>query len=220
MKGTAINKIPNKIFAIFAVQLGQDMLTCPETIARRFENMPSDVFVLPWEGPEFTVNFNNRDSLQLLATELSTIVEKIEPCDPWVKSTFGVEGICEGIVYVPGAGATITRKQYSDLTFKAKGEKHKVVKTKEAVQVDPEIVASVDEFVKMFVTEARLEQGLSAIGGTVDLKQTGVFLKWISTDILKESVDELEVSGLEWDQVVKTLQQTAKAWFLNKSKVL
>jgi hypothetical protein len=225
MKGTAINGIPKRVFAIFAVMIGDSletakMVTSPDEIKKLLGELPDDVHILPWEGEEYVIDYTDREGLQKTADAINAVIAQIEPADPWVKATFGVDGIAEGIVYVPGAGESITRKQYSDLAFKAKGEKHKVVKTKESVQIDPEVAASVQEFATMFATEARFEQGVAALGGTVEMKQIGGFLKWVSQDVIKESADELEASDLEWSQVEKSIQHAARNWYIVKAKTI
>jgi hypothetical protein len=225
MKGTAINQIPKKIFAVFAVMIGGKddaiMITDPDEIGRllNLPDAPGDVHVLPWHGDAFVVDLHNRDSLQGVVDRLNKVVEDIEPCDPWVKQVFGVEGTAEGVVYYPGGGLNVTRKMYSDLSFKAKGEKHKVVKTKQAVQIDPEVAKGIDGFVQLFVTEARLEQGLSVVGAA-EMKNIPAFLKWFGQDVHKESADELAASGLEWGQVEKSVQAAARNWFIAKAKAL
>lgn len=226
MKGTAINGIPNKVFAIFAIMIGDDtqsavMVTEPAEIEQMLGDRPNDVYILPWQGEEFEVHYSDKNSLQNLVDQLNKVVEEIEPNDPWVKATFGIDGICEGVVYVPGAGKRITRKQYSDLAFKAKGEKHKVNQNKEkkAVVIDPTVAASVSEFVQLFATEARFEQGLSVVGST-EMKNMGSFLKWVAQDVLKESADELEASKLEWSQVEKSIQSAARSFFILKNKTI
>ena len=113
-------------------------------------------------------------------------------------------------------GIKIKRKYFSNFAFKAKGGKHRVLKQKEAVQIDPEVVASIEEFVTLFVTEARLEQGLAEVGA--DIKKTGNFIKWFSQDVYKESVVELEASELEWSQVVKGIETAARNWYIAKCK--
>jgi hypothetical protein len=40
------------------------------------------------------------------------------------------------------------------------------------------------------------------------------FLEWIAADVGKESVAELEASGLVFAQVDKAIRQRARAWFL------
>ena len=226
MKGTAINQIPNKVFAVFTIVVGNlingVVIANPDDILLTLSNdssntLPDDIKVLPWIDQSFTVDFTNRDSLQKTAQDISALVQQYEPCDPWVKSIFGVDGI---VFYPTGTIGPASRKFFSDFVFKAKGDKHKVVKTKEIVQVDPEVVATIDQFCKMFVTNARCEQGLAAIGGVADIKQMGAFLKWMGQDIVKESADELEASGLEWSDVQKAVQTAAKFWLVAKSREL
>ena len=232
MKGTALNQLKCKIFVVFAIVLGdkipldgeadtREFIHSPEILEETLNGHPDDVFILPWHDEAFDVNFNNRNNLLQTADKLNAVVASVEPLDPWVKTVFGVEGTGEGLVYYPFPDALkIKRYQFSNLAFKAKGEKHKVVKTKNSVQIDPEVASSIDEFVAMFVTEARLEQGLNATGGKADVKNISVFLKWFAQDVLKESVAELEASELTWDQVVKSVQNLARNWYLAKTRNL
>lgn len=223
MKGTAINQIQKKAFVVFAVVFGNaetgGMVVSPDTIANLVGPNP-DIYILPWYGETITADFENRAQLQGVVDQLNKVVEEVEPCDPWVKKVFGIEGTAEGVVYYPSENEDIPRKRFSDLAFKAKGEKHKVVKTRESVQIDPEVAASTEEFVTMFVTEARLEQGVTATGGTFDLKNMGNFLKWFGQDVLKESVAELEAAELTWDQVNKAVQTKARNWYMEKAKTV
>lgn len=234
MKGTAINQIPNKIFAVFAVMIGgvgftedsefpkednNSFVTEPDILETILGNRPSDVFVLPWaKYYPFTIDWSKRETLQPIVDRLNGLISELEPVDPWVKETFGVDGTAEGVVFYPTG--PIVRKQFENFAFKVKGEKHKVKKTKEAVQIDPEVAASIDEFIAMFVTEPRCEQGLAAIGGSTEMKNVGPFLKWLAADILKESVAELEASELEWDQVQKAVQNTGRSWFIAKHNII
>src|ERR1700753_4142903 len=143
MKGTAINQISNKIFVVFAIVFGNsetgNMIHQPESLELLLLNRPNDIYILPWHGESISVDFSNRNNLLEVAEALNKIVAEVEPCDPWVKSVFGIEGTAEGVVYYPYADkALISRKNFSDLAFKAKGDKHKVIKTKSSVQIDTE----------------------------------------------------------------------------------
>lgn len=226
---TAISNIQGKVFVVFAI-MGTpttnpkiedgnidltDMFVDPDAIAEFLGKLPEDVFILPWHSEPVVVDFNSPASVQAIVDAGNKAVSDVEPCDPWVKKTFGVEGTGEGVVYYPTSGPMIIRKRFSNFAFKAKGDKHKVVKTKEAVQIAPEIAASIEEFVTLFVTEPRLEQAASVVK-TFEKKNMGPFLQWISSDVLKESKAELEASGLTWDQVQKGVQTAAKTWFLTK----
>ncbi len=232
MKGTAINKIGGKVFAVFAIQFGystvdddgQEHATVnvdPTAIKSILGEMPEDVCVLPWYGDEIVVDYEDRPSLESAVATMNKTVETIEAMDPWVKDAFGVEGMGEGIVYYPVSfelWGALDRWHLSTFMFKAKGEKHKVVKTKQAVQIDPEVASSIDGFVEMVVTEARLEQGAREVAGDLvfEHRYIGPFLKWMGQDIQKETADELESSGLDWKQVVKPVSTSARTWYLAK----
>ncbi len=229
MDSCAIQQIGKKIFAIFGIVVndttGSNMVVEPACINRILSagtgNYPENLHVLPWYGETLEVNYSNRGEMQATVDKFNKEVEGVEKCDPWVKQVFGVDGIGEGIVYYPFIDGSVTDlKAFENFAWKAKGEKHKVVKTKEAVQIDPEVANSIDEFVTLFVTEPRLEQGLTAIGGSLETKNIGLFLKWICQDIQKESVAELTASNLTWQVVQKGIQAKAKAWFMDKNKAI
>ena len=230
-KGTAIAQLDRKVFAVFAIQHGgvngepAVIEISPNTIAKRLGTY-NDIYVLPWATRMFILDFRSTDDLQVKANEISALVSEIETCDPWVKATLNIEGIGEGLVMYPIPSGEDVRFlpdlvdafEYSDLVFKAKGEKHKVVKTKEIVQINPEVAKSVSDFVALFATEARLNQIADKAG--LDTKNTGNFLREFSMDVQKESVAELEASGLEWKQVAKDLSTEARKWFIGKFNIL
>jgi hypothetical protein len=107
------------------------------------------------------------------------------------------------------------------LLFKAKGEKHQAVKTKQPVQIDPEVAQNIDDFVNLFVTPARLEQAVTAVGcDRFEIAKIGNFLQWFVADVQKESVAELEAAQLSWKEVNKAVMNSAKKWYQDKSKSL
>lgn len=227
--GVALSELPDKVFVVFAIQegYGEDarVIFDPERIADYLHGsagwIPKNMHVLPWHGAEVTLDFRNRASLDGAAATLNGIVAAIEAEDPWVKATYGVTGIGEGVVLYPisvdGELPPTEPEAFSKLMFKAKGAMHKVTKTKEAVQVAPTVVASIHEFVEVMVTEARLNQGVgAACGGAREKRDTAKFLAWVIADVRKESVAELEASGLTWAQVEKAVQERARSWFLGK----
>ena len=230
-KNVAISQIDRKIFAVFAIQYGGTdgepavLDINPITILDKLGSFPEDVYVLPFYGDTMFFNFTNVDELKKQAEELNKVIAEVESCDPWVKNVFDIEGIGEGVVMYPLLTPKLYKThepilidvfQYSDLVFKAKGEKHKVVNTKKAVQIDPEIAKSIESFVELFVVEARLNQMLDGLD--VDPKNIGEFIKKMSIDIQKESVAELEAAGLTWKEVVKDLSMASRKWFLNRCK--
>lgn len=215
MKGTSINKINKKIFVVFAIDDTENFITDPEIIKSILKDPPEDVYILPWHGDPLIIDFHNIGKLRVVLDKINDEVQNMEQCDPWVKQTFNIEGGGEGFVYYPDS----TERQFiRSMIFKAKGKNHRVVHTKESVQIDPEMAQSIGEFVDLFVTEPRLEQGIAAIGGSFEMKNIGNFIKWMNLDIIKESAAELEASGLTWEQVQKDVTNAVKVWFINKNK--
>ena len=222
-KGVAISKIDHKIFAVFAAQvMGTDKLIIePSELQALVGNIP-DVYVLPWYSDEvLAIDWLASDEeLQTHTAKLNEWVASIEANDPWVESTFGVKGTGEGIVLYPVSPEHLGVESFALLSLKCKGEKHALIKSANPAQIDPEVAASIDEFVEMVLTEARLEQGANAVVANFDTKLIGPFLKWVNVDVEKETQDELEASGLTFQQVTKALGAKARNWYLEKVKTL
>ncbi|MGC4088144.1 MAG: RNA ligase family protein [Polyangiaceae bacterium] len=221
-KRAAISQIGRKVFVVFAIQFG-DGASAPARVevdpVRLREILPQhpDVFVLPWVEASFEIDFASDEQSRAEAERISAEVERIEQSDPWVATTFGVQGLGEGIVLYPYSnGEPVSdRQRLSELMFKAKGEKHQAVRQKKPAQLEPEVAQGIDAFVELVLAEARLEQGMNeACQGAPDPKQIGVFLKWIARDVQKECGAELSASGLSWEQVNRGISNKARSWFL------
>ena len=222
--GCAIHQV-DKHFAVFMVQIGDNETgTCivePDEIAQLFGQFGIDFLkVLPWYAPaEIVLDYSDQEQLRNQAEKINALITEVEKCDPWVKQTYGVEGVGEGIVYYPIGYNERTR--FSHFVFKAKGSLHSVKVQSAPVIVSPEVVKSVSEFVKTFVTENRINQAISvACNGELDRKLTKNFLSWICKDVQKESVVELEAAGLEWKQVCGAVQKAAQQQWLEKTTAI
>lgn len=232
-KKTALNMLDKKFFAVFLISTGQtsyventtgethyaidNLIIEPKEIEDFIgAERPDDVYILPWTHECEPIDFMKIDTIEKMVGEINSLIEQVEKVDPWVKETFGVEGIGEGIVYYP-VGAT-DYWTFRSLTFKAKGEKHKVNRTdKQAVQIDPTVYAQVVDFVTAFATEARFEQAISEVCKDYpELEEMGKFLKWVNKDIEKESVAEREASNLDWKMISKFTTNAARLWYINK----
>lgn len=229
-KRTAISRVERNVFAVFAVQLGDParettrLVVDPQRLRALLPEHP-DVFVLPWHGEAVELDFADPEHLRAGAERIEAMVAEVETTDPWVAEVFGLRGLGEGVVLYPVEGVAwdaeggTDRDRYVDLMFKAKGEEHRVNRQKRAVQIDPEVARSVDEFVALVVTPARLEQGLEQVlGGRMDLRRMGDLLQWVGHDVRKESAAELAAAGLEWKQVAKAVGQAAQRWYKAEGK--
>ena len=216
-KRCSISQIGKKIFAIFAIMEGDHYIIDPGEIWDIVDT-DDDVKIIGWHGDVITVDYSDKYQTQLAIDAINKMVEDVEACDPWVKATFGVEGLGEGIVFypMPNADGRILKIEYDNYVFKAKGEKHQVVKNKKPAQLEPEKAESVEAFVKLFVTEPRLEQYATKIG--IDQKKTGEFLKAFCGDVEKESSAELSASGMTWGEVAKAIGNEARKWYMEQIK--
>jgi hypothetical protein len=230
-KGVALNDLKNKIFVIFAVRVidpkgeSVEFITEPNDLMKYTKDI-TDSYVMPW--------YNNEDKYivdwSLPTNELQEVVDKIndhviqvEKCDPWVKSEFEVEGVGEGLVFYPISENHTTYEVFSELCFKAKGEKHQIVTKTMPAQLDPTVVADVEAFANLVLSEARLKQGVEAVSDgelTFNMKNLGSFLKWISEDLIKETKSELSASGLNEKIAYKLCQNKARQWYIKEVKRL
>lgn len=226
-KNVAISQIPRKIFAVFAARPIHNpnfLVIEPEELSLLVYGI-TDVYVLPWYNEGIKVDW--AQSSEELTKNVDTInqwVMAVEANDPWVEEKFGVKGTGEGLVFYPTSFEHLGFTNYSNLVFKAKGEKHKNIADAKPAQVDASTAASVDAFVAMVLTEARLEQGATKVSPdgalTYDMKNTGKFVTWVSADVEKETQDELAASNLTFKQVQKSIGDKARAWYLAKAKAL
>lgn len=200
--GVAINGL-NKMFVIFGIKVDDVWVELPSYM---YDNENGIYNILQFPTYEVDIDFNNPELIQNKLIELTIAVE--EQCP--VGLHFGKEGIGEGIVF------TCTTDQ--DLKFKSKGEKHSTSKVKTLNTVDVEVMNSINEFATMAVSENRLNQGISYFKeNNIEIipQNTGVFLKWISTDIIKEESDTLVASGLDVKKVMGAVSTKARIWYLN-----
>lgn len=223
-KGVAVCDIPEKIFAIFSVQIDDLVYIEPDWIAARLGPLPG-VYVLPWDEPNVEIDWTDRDSMRAAVDGINARVVAVEACDPFVKDRFGVEGTGEGLVYFPiglaDESGAMDREMLAQYMFKAKGEKHQVVRSKAPATVDPETARNIEEFVQLFVTPNRLEQiATESCGAVYDPQNTGRFLGAFAQDVQKESGAELEASGLEWKTVQKAVTAAARGWFIEQTKTI
>ncbi|MEM1009787.1 MAG: RNA ligase family protein, partial [Myxococcota bacterium] len=225
-KGTSISQIDRKIFAVFAVLLGTANRNVPYLLSEPAEIealLPkhADVFVLPWHTEPLALNFADPEQLEQHAEVINEHVQRVEQNDPWVSEHFHRQGTGEGIIFYPDPAQLdkFWKPLVLSLLFKAKGEKHQVVRQKRSAQVNPENLSNVRAFVAHVLTEVRLEQGLQeACAGQATFENTGAFLRWVQQDVRKENRLELESNQLTWKDVSKPLGHHAAKWF--KARVL
>uniref|UniRef100_A0AAU8GET2 RNA ligase n=1 Tax=Salmonella phage vB_SEnST11_KE23 TaxID=3161174 RepID=A0AAU8GET2_9CAUD len=209
-KGVAVSEV-EPFFTIFRIAVGKTETSLkwlpPTTIFgvglpdQRIYN------VLAFSYWMIDIPFNEPEKVQ---NELASLTSQVEAECP-VGKFFGVNGVGEGLVWSP---KDVSLAQDSGLWFKVKGEKHSVSKVKTLAQVDPERLASIQDFVAYAVTENRLEQGLAEVGLGQD--KIGEFIGWVSRDINKEEGDVLEANALTMKDVAKFISNKSRGWYMKK----
>ena len=204
-KGVAITGLP-KMFVIFAVKINDQWVetpnvSCPEASIYSIKQHTPFSIEIDFEHPEEAQN------------QLAKLTEAVEACCP-VGLAHGIEGVGEGIVWRCNSNPS------SEYWFKVKGEKHSASKVKTLASVDVEAVEQINDFVKMAVTEARLEQGLHNLINEqlkpFAVTSMGDFIRWVHQDVLKEEADTLQASGIEYKKLGGPIAQVARRWFTNK----
>lgn len=208
-KGVAINGL-DKMFVIFAIKidniwLKDEQLSLVKSPEERIYN------ILDFPTYSISIDFNEP---KLAADEMTKLVEMVEKECP-VGKAFGKEGVGEGIVWV----CTTEGWSQSRYWFKTKGDEHKSSGTKEKIPVDIERINSINELVDSFLTESRLLQGFTYLKENhheFSRKSTGVYLSWVSGDVVKEELDTIVGNGFEVKEITKSVADKARKWFFQK----
>lgn len=165
---------------------------------------------------EHTIVFKQPE-LGIVQNELALLTEAVEAECP-VGKYFGVKGVGEGIVWLGKYVGQDGRVHH--LRFKVKGDKHSVCKVKTLAAVDIEKIKGIQEFVSYAVTDKRMEQGYDELFTKRDIvpstKDIGTFVKWVSSDVLKEESDTMVENNIKIKDIGKTLSTTARAWIQRK----
>ena len=219
-KGVAINEIPNRIFAVFGIRrIDNDVFESHPFVLENILYGIPDLYVLPYFGSTFIIPWEGtQEGTEAILNRINTHVHEIEREDPWVKSIFNISGVGEGLVFYP---INPGYHAFSTLSFKAKGEKHSIVARTKPVQYDATIVTSLNEFADLVITQERLEQAARFVGEgqlIFEMKNIGIFIKWINQDILKECVAELAASKLDKNNAMKACSTKARDWYMEATK--
>lgn len=206
-KGIAISSL-KKMFIVFdACLVVDDELIFDTNFHVNGKNILSpnvDIYSISnIDSNKVTLDFSNPKSLQKSLFEDVLKAENECPVGKW----FGVTGTGEGYVYTSVCG---------NYKFKAKGDKHSVSNSKVRTPEELEHLKGVAEFVQSVLLEPRLEQGieyLKEIKMPIDNTSTGVYIKWVIQDVLKEEGDLIAELGLDKTTANKEISRLAREYF-------
>ncbi|KAL6051413.1 T-RNA-binding domain-containing protein [Balamuthia mandrillaris] len=197
---------------------------------------PKDLYVLPWATKKVQLDFSDSNQMSAQLPYINRVVELVDHEDPWIKQTFGLSGVGEGVVFYPVSLATnnkrgssgdikdgiLSKCLFDNYLFKVKGPTHQERSLSSPAMLNPEHLKSLTAFVDTFVTGPRLQHGLMEMngGGSGMFRRSQVddFVEWMIRDVEKESKDEMAAAVEEqkfmWEQVEKEVENKAKAWYL------
>jgi len=157
------------------------------------------------------IDFNHPE---LAADQMTAMVDSVESECPVAKS-FGFDAsLGEGIVW-----KSFDNSDDSKYWFKTKGTKHEGAKSvkRNKVEIDPIKLESIEKFVEFSCTESRMKQALDFVkeqnGNVAAMKDVGMFLKWLNSDIARECKDDLEASVLTMKDVGSGISKKSVSWF-------
>lgn len=239
-RDVAVSQIPHKTFFPFALDFHFETTTNPDYVRyydpdmiemhMNHKKMPDDIIVIPWHD-QITIDFVNKEQTEKSLLKLNKMTEEVGEHDPLIKELFNVDGAGEGFVCYPFLGESRglcyvdeEAEHFSHFNFKSKGEAHRVNKTKQAVNFDPEKFANKNRFADAFCTEQRMQQGFKeAVDEQKDMKLTANFIKWVVQDVLKEStteVAEMLAAGITWADLSKVVATRAAVWYKERVSAL
>ena len=212
-KGVGINGLP-KMFVVFGIKLLSDDPEKPNIwLSDNFlkevvqDNSKINLYNIFTFGEwKIDIDFDQPVQSQNILIDYTVAVEKECP----VAKYFGIEnGTGEGLVWTYDNGKEVYR-------FKVKGDLHSISKVRTLAAVDIDKVNSINELVSNIVTENRLNQGLDYLKENkigLDVQNTGAFIKWVGSDIIKEEIDTILGCGFDIKEVMGPASKKAKTWY-------
>lgn len=215
-KGVAVSQL-DKQFVIFSFRYDNDDQVHPignyDIGTVEAFNAVGIYFITQVPQYEVTIDFTP-GNLEAAADRISELTLEVERECPW-GALFGIKGTGEGIVWTMKDAPGDTSRW-----FKSKGLEHKKVGPRAGkVDIDPVKAQNITELVEVILPKWRLEQGISELeqrGLKATPENTGEFIKWIHTDVLKEETDHITKSGYAWKDVVGTVSKKAKDFYFSR----
>lgn len=226
-KSDAVTMIPNKKLFVFGIRLPalqyhlSNTVTDPDII-KKFLPEDDNIVVLPYyDNKTFEVNTEQYSSAVAYQEWLEEEIVKIGEEDPFIKETFGISGVGEGLVCFPDFYGSVPTDTYNTFVFKVKSEAHREQKTSSPAKIGLEIPVDVYEFVESFATPQRFAHMMKDhCEDNFENKNIGVFLKALAEDIRKESVEELAGNtAIDFKAVCKVMNPKALSWFKSNQGV-
>lgn len=211
-KKVSVSKLP-VFFMVFSAHHGElventknwvsdDILGTVKLADRRIFN------ALDFPVLKIDIDFKNPKPALELAEQETAKIDKVCP----VGLVLGKEGTGEGLVWVcitPGY-------ENNRYWFKTKGDSHKQNKTRSETDTSDESYSAVKALVEEYLTESRLERGIAHLhekGISLTQANTGQFVQFVCSDIVKDSQAALTASNIDEKAVFKTASKPCAQWY-------
>lgn len=162
-----------------------------------------------FEKTYFEIDFNEPEKH---INNIIKLVDTIEDASPLGKRFGFNNNIGEGVV------CSYLTDDNQLVQFKVKGEKHSKSPVKTLTKVDTEKLSKVEECLTKICHNWRFEQGLIEVFGSeyenkLDRSKLGNYIKWVTSDTIKEESDIIVEFGFEPKDVLGKVSQKAKEYF-------
>lgn len=201
----ACSKLPCHHFFVFSLKLINDndlseYIFEPDDITKLLSELSDpQIKILPWEHEPIELWKENNINLKLI-NEMTMAADE---CDPYIKREFGIIGPGEGYVWYSLTG---------ELKFKSKGDTHRNIKTKKPAVEQLPTIESLSEYLDLYMTSQRYEQGLKESGCDGTMKTIREFVLWVSKDVSNESDERKFNFGSSF---IKDVNARASLWYKN-----
>lgn len=213
-----------KTFVIFNVLVitlkGQEIWLDKDSVKKITDPENNIYNIHEFQTYEVEIDFDNTEKGFMIIDRIRDEVDAVCPVAKALGSTSKTT-VGEGIVW-----RCIT-EGWEHISFKHKGESHrrsgdKPNKQTVSKNLTEEQKVLFDKFLDEALSVDRLAQGIEYLTENnieVAQKNTGVYLKWVSEDILKECEQELAVlieNDIDWKSIQKPLSGMAREFLFNK----
>jgi hypothetical protein len=206
-----------RMFFIFAIRIGNDVDHGGKPIGWLTDNNFKNVYNRSenifnssmFENFFLEVDWNYPKEIEKIVEEKTKVINDSCP----VAEYFGVDGVGEGIVWIP---ANYDELNNTKLWFKTKGDKHKQNKKSKDSEIDPEIIRNISALLDEYLVENRLERGIAYLkeaGIFLEAFNTKFFIEFIAKDILKDASEHLKTLEIDSEKLRKEISKYSGKWF-------
>jgi hypothetical protein len=211
----AISKL-EKMFVIFAIRMGDEVDHGDRPIGWLDFDLFNDLSIEDnrvfninkFDQISLDIDFNNpKFYIDILDDHTANFVASC----PAGKS-MGVSGQGEGLVWMP-TGIDSPR-----LWFKTKSGRLAETKKRKDTEIDYVKLNTIQAIADEFVVEARLDRGISFLNESnkeISKANTGVFVRWILYDIIKDADEDIKSSNIDVREIAKVVSKPISKWFID-----